>query len=217
MAFWRKVLDDLAGFDAVLEGAEDLELEWRLVDAGYEIGYHPAALVWHHRRPGLTRYLRQQRNYGRHYALLESRYPERFPRGYRLRNAASRLRPRRSALRRSNACVVRYLTLPRPEPAVVELAHQWGMPVAVVLVCASPIGLVRPKVAVPASAATAFVAALFMVDVMAAGRGRRRSARTLPLRLEMATFRLLRPLAFRWGHFGGWRDSRRTPSTRLPA
>jgi GT2 family glycosyltransferase len=217
MAFWRPVLDELGGFDALLEGAEDLELEWRLVESGYEIGYHPAALVWHRRRPGLTRYLRQQRNYGRHYALLEWRYPERFPRGYRLRNAARRLSPRRSAAQTSNACVVRYLTLPRSESPVVELAHQWGMPVAVVLVCAAPLGLVRPKLAVPTAAAAAFVGALFTIDVVAAGRGRRRAQRMLRLRVAAATFRLLRPLAFRWGHLDGWRDRRRTARARRPA
>jgi hypothetical protein len=91
------------------------------------------------------------------------------------------------------------------------------MPVGAVLVCAAPLGLVRPKLAVPAAAATAFVGALFAIDVVAAGRGRRRAERTLRLRAEAATFRLLRPLAFRWGHLDGWRDFRRAAPVQPPA
>jgi hypothetical protein len=39
----------------------------------------------------------------------------------------------------------------------------------------------------------------------------------LRLRVAAATFRLLRPLAFRWGHLDGWRDRRRTARARRPA
>ena len=35
-------------------------------------------VVWHHRRPGLRAYLRQQRGYGRSEALVEARHPDRF-------------------------------------------------------------------------------------------------------------------------------------------
>src|SRR3712207_7688114 len=37
-------------------------------------------------------YLRQQRHYGRGQAILERRYPERFPRGYRLKRLTGSLR-----------------------------------------------------------------------------------------------------------------------------
>src|SRR5437763_1556838 len=91
MAFWKRVLEALGGFDSGLFGSEDLEFEWRVLETGQDIGYHPAALVWHHRRPGLWPYLRQQRYWGRSHAFLERRYPERFPRGYRVRRALRRL------------------------------------------------------------------------------------------------------------------------------
>ena len=34
--------------------------------------------MWHHRRPGLRAYLRQQRGYGRSEALVEVRHPSRY-------------------------------------------------------------------------------------------------------------------------------------------
>jgi GT2 family glycosyltransferase len=209
MALWRHVLDELDGFDSALEGAEDLEFEWRLGDCGYEIGYHPAALVWHRRRPGIAAYLRQQSNYGRHYAMLERRYPERFPRGYRLRNAARRLRASRSGAESSPLYPVRYLTLPRPEGPILEMAHQWGMPLAFGLAFTGPLGLAHRTLAAPAAAAGACTAALFAIDVRLAAEGRRRSERTLGFTARVALFRLLRPLAFRWGHLMGWLEFRR--------
>jgi glycosyltransferase involved in cell wall biosynthesis len=204
MAFWRQVLEELHGFDPVLESTEDVEFEWRVVESGREIAYHPAALVWHHPRPGLRPYLRQQRHYGRGQAIVERRYPERFPRGYRLRNAVKRLRVRPSDATGERRYRVRYLSLPGDEGAVLELAHQWGIPAAIVLGFTAPLGLARRRLAVPALFAGAFVGALFGIDVLAAGEERRRSERTLAFRASVAACRLLRPLAFRWGHLTEW-------------
>jgi glycosyltransferase involved in cell wall biosynthesis len=208
MAFRREVLCELGGFDPLLEGAEDIELEWRVVQSDHEIGYHPAALVWHYRQPGLRRYLRQQRLYGRHYAILERRYPERFPAGGRILNAARRLRLYRGDVESAPSYPVRYLSLPREDHVVLQLVHQWGMPVAIALTCTAPLGLVRRRLAAPSVAATAFVGALFLIDVAVAGAGRRRRDRTLGLRVGAAAFQLLRPLAFRWGHLTGWLEQR---------
>src|SRR5439155_18420308 len=79
MAFWRELLEDVGGFDPVYTAAgDDVDLCWRVLDRSWEIGFHPAALVWHHRRGGLGAYLRQQRGYGRAEALVEARHPDRF-------------------------------------------------------------------------------------------------------------------------------------------
>src|SRR5207249_2333189 len=51
---------------------------WRIQDAGHTIGYHAAALVWHHRRASIRGYWRQQRGYGHAEALLERKWPERY-------------------------------------------------------------------------------------------------------------------------------------------
>jgi hypothetical protein len=203
MAFWRHVLEEMDGFDSVLQSAEDVEFEWRVREAGYAIAYHPAALIWHHPRVQLARYLRQQRHYGRGQAILERRCPERFPLGYRLRNATARLRPR---THRGNAggCAVSYVTVAHHDRAAVELAHQWGMPLAVGLALTAPLGLVRRRLATPALAAAVFTASLFATDMRLAAEGRRRPDRTLGFIARVAAFRLLRPLAFRWGHLKGW-------------
>jgi len=79
MAFWRDVLEEVGGFDPVYTAAgDDVDLCWKVLDRGWEIGFHPAALVWHHRRPDAAGYLRQQWGYGRAEALVAARHPERF-------------------------------------------------------------------------------------------------------------------------------------------
>src|SRR5207248_5710840 len=42
------------------------------------IGFHPAAMVWHHRRNSVLTYWRQQRGYGKAEALLESKWPDKY-------------------------------------------------------------------------------------------------------------------------------------------
>lgn len=211
MAFWREVLEQLQGFDPVLEGAEDIEFEWRIVESGRRIGYHPAALVWHHRRPGLGGYLRQQRHYGRGQAILERRYPHRFPSAHRVRKATARLGFGRAGASGNGAHPVRYLSLPAQESALVEIAHQWGMPAAALLAATGPLALVQRRLGMPAACASALVAALFVIDVVAAGRDRTRAERKLALTARIAAFRLLRPLAFRWGHLRAWHELRTAP------
>ncbi len=79
MAFWRDRLLALGGFDVQFRQAgDDVDFCWRMLDAGMRIGYAPAALVWHHRRPTLRAFWRQQRGYGRAEAMLQFKHPERF-------------------------------------------------------------------------------------------------------------------------------------------
>ena len=83
MAFWKEGLEELGGFDPIYTAAgDDVDFCWKVLDQNWDIGFHPAALVWHHRRAGLRAYLRQQRSYGRSEALVEARNPDRFT-GYR--------------------------------------------------------------------------------------------------------------------------------------
>jgi GT2 family glycosyltransferase len=79
MAFRREALVLVNGFDPVFRAAgDDVDLCWRLIDAGGRIGFHAGALVWHHRRNSLRTYWRQQRGYGRAEALLERKWPEKY-------------------------------------------------------------------------------------------------------------------------------------------
>ena len=73
------MLKEVGGFDpAYTSAGDDVDVCWKVLDANWKIGFHPAALVWHHRRSGLREYLRQQRGYGRSEALVEARHPDRF-------------------------------------------------------------------------------------------------------------------------------------------
>ncbi|MBV6499732.1 MAG: hypothetical protein CJBNEKGG_02195 [Prosthecobacter sp.] len=57
---------------------DDVDVCWRLREAGGRLRFIPGAMVWHHRRRTLRAYLRQQRGYGHAEALLMKDHPERF-------------------------------------------------------------------------------------------------------------------------------------------
>ena len=79
MAFRREALLAVGGFDPQFRKAgDDVDLCWRLLEAGYQITFAPGAFVWHHRRQGLRAYLKQQAGYGEAEALLARKHPERF-------------------------------------------------------------------------------------------------------------------------------------------
>ena len=79
MAFRREVLLDVKGFDpAYRKAGDDVDLCWRLQQAGYWITFAPGAFVWHHRRQNTRAYLRQQAGYGEAEALLRFKHPNRF-------------------------------------------------------------------------------------------------------------------------------------------
>ena len=79
MAFHRDALLVLGGFDPVYRAAgDDVDICWRFQDAGYVIGFSPAAIVWHFRRNTVKAYCNQQRGYGKAEALVYSKHPFRF-------------------------------------------------------------------------------------------------------------------------------------------
>ncbi|HYC21078.1 MAG TPA: glycosyltransferase, partial [Candidatus Bathyarchaeia archaeon] len=79
MAFRKSALEEINGFDALFSAAgDDVDLCWRLQNAGYAIGFSPAAMVWHFRRNTVRAYLKQQMGYGKAEALLFSKHQYRF-------------------------------------------------------------------------------------------------------------------------------------------
>ncbi len=79
MALYKWALEQIGGFDPIFHKAgDDVDLCWRLRQAGLRIGYSPAGFVWHYRRSTITAYLRQQRGYGEAEALLVRKHPECF-------------------------------------------------------------------------------------------------------------------------------------------
>ena len=79
MLFSKAALAKIGGFDPQFTSAgDDVDICWRLLDAGFKLGFSPAAFVWHFRRNTVKAYYGQQRGYGRAEAMLYPRYPERF-------------------------------------------------------------------------------------------------------------------------------------------
>lgn len=73
----REVLREQGGFDERLRFGEDVDLVWRLLDAGWTVRYEPASVVHHDPRPDVTRWLRQRFEYGTSAAPLSARHPGR--------------------------------------------------------------------------------------------------------------------------------------------
>src|SRR5438094_4557610 len=81
MAFRKTCLEAIGGFDPQFRTAgDDVDVCWRLQELGWTLGYHPAAMVWHHCRNSVRAYWRQQVGYGRAEALLERKWPEKYHR-----------------------------------------------------------------------------------------------------------------------------------------
>ncbi len=79
MAFYKWALEEIGGFDPIFRAAgDDVDVCWRLQQAGHKIGFSPAAFVWHYRRSTVRDYLKQQRGYGEAEALLVRKHPEYF-------------------------------------------------------------------------------------------------------------------------------------------
>jgi GT2 family glycosyltransferase len=79
MAFLREALIAVGGCDAQFRIAgDDVDLCWRIQDAGWKLGFAPAAVVWHHRRNSVKAYWKQQLNYGKAEAMLERKWPEKY-------------------------------------------------------------------------------------------------------------------------------------------
>ncbi|MGN6608751.1 MAG: glycosyltransferase, partial [Jatrophihabitans sp.] len=194
MAFRRSVFDEVGGFDPVYTSAgDDVDFCWRVLDAGHGLGFHPAALVWHHRRSSLRAYLRQQRGYGRSEALVEARHPHRF-------NAAGSARwsgriyhslvpsgLRQRVYRGPFSAAPFQSGTPEPDHRL-QLAHQVGVPLVVAVLPSAVLGLVTPALVLPAAAAVAFLVTLTVVDVL------RAPVRGPAQRLRLAAHHLLQPL-----------------------
>ncbi|MGV0652449.1 mycofactocin biosynthesis glycosyltransferase MftF [Mycolicibacterium thermoresistibile] len=72
----RKVLDEIGGFDEALRSGEDVDLCWRLVEAGTRLRYEPIALVAHDHRTDIGEWLGRKAFYGSSAAPLTARHPD---------------------------------------------------------------------------------------------------------------------------------------------
>jgi len=79
LAVRREAFESVGGFGEEFRTAgDDVDFCWRLQTAGFRIGFHPAAWVWHLRRGTVRAYLRQQLGYGKAEAMLIPKHGDRF-------------------------------------------------------------------------------------------------------------------------------------------
>ncbi len=79
MAFRRSSLLAIGGFDTRFWAAgDDVDVCWRLREAGSTLGFSPAAMVWHLPRSSVRAFWKQQVGYGRAEALLEAKWPQKY-------------------------------------------------------------------------------------------------------------------------------------------
>mgnify|MGYP001812261153 CR=1 FL=1 len=70
-----EALTEIGGFDPELIVGEDVDLVWRLGDAGWRVRYEPSSVVYHDARPSLPTFLRRRVDYGTSAAALHKRHP----------------------------------------------------------------------------------------------------------------------------------------------
>ncbi len=225
MAFWKSVLVEVGGFDPVYTSAgDDVDLCWKVLDRGWEIGFAPAALVWHRRRGGLRQYLRQQRGYGKAEALVEARHPDRFgPLGtasWRGRIYNGLVPPSgRQRVYRGAFGLSPFQSVYRGGGHALDVAHQAGLPAAIATIVASPLAFVHAALGLPALAGVLLIATLAVIDMTRASVPRHmpKGARTLRFRASVAVHHLLQPLVRMWGRWtNGHIATRDLPHEPLP-
>jgi O-antigen biosynthesis protein len=203
MAFWKLLLNEIGGFDSTYTIAgDDVDLCWKALNRNWAIGFHPAAVVWHHRRAGLGAYLRQQWHYGRSEALVEVRHPQRFTAvgtaSWRGRIYNSLIpQPARQRIYRGVFGTAAYQSVYQGGGHLLDLTHQIGAPIAVALLLTAPLALLSPWLGLPAFLGLVGLALVAAVDVAHAEPPRHLTKRRFAFRLGVALHHLLQPLV-RW-------------------
>ncbi len=72
----KNIFQKINGFNSEYWPGEDTELCLQIIKAGGKIIYDPEAQVWHHRREGLKRHLKQVGGYGIHRGFFAKKYPD---------------------------------------------------------------------------------------------------------------------------------------------
>lgn len=71
----RAAFDGVGGFDPTMQVGEDVDLVWRLADAGWRCRYEPSVVVHHVGRSTAAGLLARRFDYGRSAAALDARHP----------------------------------------------------------------------------------------------------------------------------------------------
>ncbi|HEY2214144.1 MAG TPA: glycosyltransferase family 2 protein, partial [Acidimicrobiales bacterium] len=73
----RRAATSLPFFDPALRGGEDVDLVWRLTEAGWDVRYTPDSVVRHHGPETFTQWVSRRAFYGTAAAPLSARHPGR--------------------------------------------------------------------------------------------------------------------------------------------
>ncbi len=162
MAFRKSALEEIGGFDERFWAAgDDVDVCWRLQEAGGTLGFSAGAVVMHRRRDSVRRYLKQQYGYGKAEALLERKWPAHYNRAGASRWSGRIYEPPAAGGSRRRA-LVRYGTWGTGlfqsiyDPPASALSSLFQMPESLLLIAlfagVSALGLLWPPLllAVPA-------------------------------------------------------------------
>lgn len=72
----KDMFEKVGGFNSAYWPGEDTKLCLDIIKAGGKIIYDPNVFVWHHRRGGIIKHLRQTGRYGLHRGFFAKRFPE---------------------------------------------------------------------------------------------------------------------------------------------
>ena len=206
MAFRREALLAINGFDPVYRKAgDDVDVCWRLQQAGHFITFAPGASVWHHRRQNPRAYLRQQAGYGDAEAMLRFKHPDKFNGrgdskwgGILYGNSARGLRLRQAVIYRGIFGSGPFQCLYQPAPAhwaMVPSTLEWQA-VAVLAACA---GFLERPLALLSAAMIAL--SLFVAVLQARGARLPKRYATWRSRLVVAGLCYLQPLVRSWTRY----------------
>jgi len=203
MAFRKSILEQMGGFDPIfIVAGDDVDICWRIIDRGWHIGFHPAALVWHHRRPGLRAYLRQQVGYGRSEALVEARHPHRFTSAGTARWRGRIYQPQGQHLGgqriyRGIYGTAGYQSVYGGGGRAIDVAHQVGVPIAFLCIALTPAALIAWPVGIVSLLALGFLMALAVIDFGAATPPPAMRNQGFAYRAGVTLMHLLQPLSRR--------------------
>ncbi len=228
MSFRKSALEDIGGFDPIFtKAADDVDICWRLLEKGYRIGFSPSAIVWHHRRPSLKAYWRQQVGYGESEVILERKHPNKFnPWGHTC--WAGRIYAPYPFFRLFGTPMIYhglwgsagFQSMYDPGGAgylaFLPRAMEWHL----ALIALTVLGVLIPWLLPVVGIGLAYTAAYCMIcaanaklDVLTARHGLPTWARRLRWRATLALLNFLEPLARDWGRLKGgltpWRSALR--------
>lgn len=76
MSYKHAAMERVGPYDEGLTSGEDVDYNWRVARAGYDILYDPSIVLTHHNRTALRAMLRQQLWYGRGYLRTRRKWPD---------------------------------------------------------------------------------------------------------------------------------------------